>query len=50
MYRPNVMEINILMYIILTCLCFLQTLKASLMVLNEVGNKTDTVSIGFLCF
>lgn len=50
MYRPNAVEIIVLMTIALTCLCFLQTLKASLMVLNEVGNKTETISIGFLCF
>ena len=50
MYRPNAVEIIMLMTIALMCLCFLQTLKASLMVLNEVGNKTETISIGFLCF
>lgn len=50
MYGSNATETNMLMNIALTCLCFLQTLKASLMVLNEVGNKTEAISIGFVCF
>lgn len=46
----NVIEINMLMNIVLTYLCFLPTLNASLMVPNETGNKTDTISLGFLFF
>lgn len=38
------------MNVVLTCLCFPQTLKASLIALTEVGNKTGIISTSFLCF